>query len=69
VSGTEPGTEGCLLEMTRGGRQPVSLPNNETRTYLQDGDEVIFTASCVAPGAVPIGFGECRGVVTPALAV
>ena len=67
VSGTEPGTEGCLLEMTRGGRRPVALPDGETRTYLQDGDEVIFTARCEAPGAVPIGFGECRGTVVPAL--
>ncbi|MFO1028696.1 MAG: fumarylacetoacetase [Acetobacteraceae bacterium] len=67
VSGTQPGSEGCLLEMTRGGRNPVTLPNGEMRTYLQDGDEVIFSARCEAPGAVPIGFGECRGVVMPAL--
>ena len=42
VSGTEPGSDGCLLEMTRGGRNPVALPNGETRTYLADGDEVIL---------------------------
>jgi fumarylacetoacetase len=67
VSGTEHGTEGCLLEMTRNGSNPVTLPNGETRSYLQDGDEVIFTASCRAEGLVPIGFGLCRGVVTEAL--
>ncbi len=67
VSGTEAGTEGCLLEMTRGGRKPVTLPDGATRTYLQDGDEVIFTAHCARPGAASIGFGECRAVVTPAL--
>jgi fumarylacetoacetase len=69
VSGTEHGTEGCLLEMTRNGSNPVTLPNGETRSYLQDGDEVIFTASCRAEGLVPIGFGPCRGVVTEALSL
>ena len=42
ISGPGPGSAGCLLEMTRGGRNPVSLPNGETRTYLQDRDEIIF---------------------------
>ena len=63
VSGTEPGTSGCLLEMTVGGRNPVSLPNGETRRYLEDGDDIVFRAHCAADGAVPIGFGECRGRV------
>jgi fumarylacetoacetase len=67
VSGTAPGSEGCLLEMTRGGRNPVSLPNGETRTYLADGDEVIFRATARRDGYVSIGFGECRGTVTGAL--
>lgn len=66
LSGTERGTEGCLLEMTRGGREPVALPNGETRRYLQDGDEVIFRAQCRRPGRATIGFGECRGRVVPA---
>jgi fumarylacetoacetase len=34
------------------------------RRYLEDGDEVIFRAHCRRPGAVTIGFGECRGRVT-----
>ncbi|HBK04236.1 MAG TPA: fumarylacetoacetase [Acetobacteraceae bacterium] len=67
ISGTTPGTEGCLLEMTRGGRNPVSLPNGETRTYLQDGDEVSFRGTAHRDGYVSIGFGECRGTVTEAL--
>ena len=69
VSGTAPGSEGCLLEMTRGGRNPVALPNGETRTFLQDGDEVIFRGAARRDGYAPIGFGECRGVVTEALAL
>jgi fumarylacetoacetase len=68
VSGTEAGSEGCLLEMTRGGRNPVTLPNGETRTYLVDGDEVIFRGTAQRDGYVSIGFGECRGTITEALA-
>lgn len=68
VSGTATGSEGCLLEMTRGGLNAVSLPNGETRTYLVDGDEVIFRGTAKRDGFVSIGFGECRGTVTEALA-
>ena len=68
VSGTEAGSEGCLLEMTRGGRNPVTLPNGETRTYLVDGDEVIFRGTAQRNGYASIGFGECRGRITEALA-
>ena len=64
VSGTALGSEGCLMEMTRGGRLPVTLPNGETRTYLVDGDEVIFRGHAHRDGYVTIGLGECRGTVT-----
>jgi fumarylacetoacetase len=63
VSGTETGSAGCLLEMTRGGRNAVALPNGESRTYLRDGDEVIFRGQARRDGYVTIGFGECRGTV------
>ena len=56
-------------EMTRVGRNPVSLPHGETRTYLVDGDEIIFRATARRDGYASIGFGECRGTVTEALAV
>jgi len=67
VSGPTPDSLGCLLEITRRGREPLELPNGETRTFLADGDEVILRASCERPGFRRIGFGECRGVVTPSL--
>jgi fumarylacetoacetase len=66
VSGPESGSEGCLLELTAGGKTPISLPTGEQRMFLEDGDEVSFSGRCVREGFVPIGFGECRGVVTPA---
>jgi fumarylacetoacetase len=55
--------------MTRGGRNPVALPNGETRSFLVDGDEVIFRAAAHRDGYASIGFGECRGTVTEALAL
>ena len=54
---------GSLLEMTRGGQDPITLPSGETRTFLQDGDEVFLRAHAVREGFVSIGFGECRAAV------
>ena len=57
---------GSLLEITRGGAEPLTLPNGETRAFLEDGDEVSFGARAAADGRVPIGFGPCRARVLPA---
>ena len=65
-SGPTPGEEGCLLELTHGGRQPLTLPGGETRGYLQDGDTVVLRGWCERAGHARIGFGECRGTVLPA---
>jgi fumarylacetoacetase len=54
---------GSLLEISRGGKQPVTLPSGERRSFLEDGDELILTARAQAEGAVTIGFGQCSGVV------
>jgi fumarylacetoacetase len=64
VSGPEDKARACLAEIGLTG--PVKLPSGETRRWLQDGDEIILRARAEAPGAVPIGFGECRAIVTPA---
>jgi fumarylacetoacetase len=70
ISGPTPESRGCLLELTWDGpgkpRKPVSLPTGETRTFLQDGDEVIMRAYCERDGFRRIGFGECRGIIEPA---
>ena len=66
VSGPTPDSLGSLLEISKGGREPFTLPSGETRTFLEDGDEVILRGSCSAPGFRRIGFGECRGVILPA---
>ena len=67
VSGTAVGSEGSLLEMTRRGQTPVQLENGETRTFLEDGDEVILRGFCEREGLPRISLGECRGIVEPAL--
>jgi fumarylacetoacetase len=56
-------TFGSLLELSEGGKSPLTLLNGETRTFLQDGDEVIMTAHAVRDGFRSIGFGECRARV------
>jgi fumarylacetoacetase len=69
VSGPEKQNQGCLLELTRRGTDPLRLPTGETRAFLQDGDEVILKGWCEASGFRRIGLGECRGLILPALAV
>ncbi len=66
ISGSQDGQCGSLLEVTQGGRVPVKLPNGETRTFLEDGDEVLFHGRAHADGYASIGFGPCRGVIRPA---
>ena len=66
ISGTEPGSAGSMLELTQGGKAPLTLPGGETRGFIADGDEVIQRGRCEAEGAVAIGFGEAAGVVKPA---
>jgi len=58
---------GSLLELTRGGQQPLPLPGGETRTFLQDGDLIGLAGHAVADGYVSIGFGPCEGVILPAV--
>ena len=56
----------ALIELTTGGKNPIQLPNGESRTWLEDGDTVILRGWCEKPGAARIGFGECVGTVLPA---
>ncbi len=61
ISGPGDDELGSLLELTVGGSRPIHLPSGETRTFLQDGDEVTLTGRCEKVGFVPIGFGACTG--------
>jgi fumarylacetoacetase len=66
VSGPERSGWGSLLELSARGREPIALPNGETRGFIEDGDEIVFRGECVREGRARIGFGECRAVVSPA---
>ncbi|ARP93691.1 fumarylacetoacetase [Bordetella genomosp. 13] len=66
LSGPRPEEAGSLVELSQGGKTPVSLPWGEQRTFLQDGDQIIIRAECTKPGYPRIGFGECVGTVLPA---
>ena len=52
---------GSLLEISRGGTQPVELATGEKRSFLEDGDEVMLRAWCEGEAGMRIGFGECVG--------
>jgi fumarylacetoacetase len=69
-SGTQSGPEideaGSMMELSKGGKEPITLPNGETRTFLEDGDTIVFRGACAAAGATRIGFGEVRGTLLPA---
>jgi fumarylacetoacetase len=65
VSGPTDDSRACLAEIVADG-DSVSLPNGETRRWLEDGDTVIFRAKARRDGFVSIGFGECVGRITPA---
>jgi len=64
ISGIDQNAAGSLLELSHNGEIPVALSSGERRTFLEDGDEIIFRAMCQRDGFVPIGFGECRGRIT-----
>ena len=66
-SGPNPEEAGSLLELSQGGKKPLSLPNGETRTFLDDGDSVIFKGWCEKPGFARIGFGEVHATILPSL--
>jgi fumarylacetoacetase len=58
ISGPEREERGCFLELSWNGAEPFELPGGGTRTYLEDGDEVVLSGE---------GLAEVRGVVQPAV--
>ncbi len=66
ISNKDDDSAGCLLELTAGGAKPILLPNGESRTQLEDGDEVILRGFCRREGFPDVSLGECRGTVSSA---
>ena len=61
ISGPEPGSEGSLIELTWNGTRPLALEDGSTRTFLEDGDEVVLRGR-----AGEVELGEVRGTIEPA---
>ena len=66
MSGPEPSEAGALIELTKGGKECVTLDNGETRTFLEDGDSIIMRGWCQKKNVPRIGFGEVTGTIISA---
>ena len=66
ISGEAADTRGSFLELSWSGRDPVTLADGSTRTFLEDGDTVVLRATAPGPDGTVIGFGECVGTIRPA---
>ncbi len=65
ISGPTREAAGSMLELSRGGAEPVTLATGESRRFLEDGDTVTLTGWAEGEG-YRIGFGECVGAIRPA---
>lgn len=65
ISWSTDSQRGSLMELSRGGRNPIALPNDESRTFLEDGDEVIMMGWAERDGFRRIGFGQCAAIIAP----
>jgi fumarylacetoacetase len=63
VSGPDKRQRGCLLELTWGGTEPVELGDGSTRTFLEDGDTVVITATTPGQDGPMVGLAEVAGTV------
>jgi fumarylacetoacetase len=66
VSGPAPDQRGSFIELSWGGKEPLTLPDGTTRTFLQDGDVVTLTATAPGTGGGRISLGEVTGRIEPA---
>ncbi|KAB8262757.1 hypothetical protein BDV32DRAFT_120021 [Aspergillus pseudonomiae] len=65
ISGTEPKTEGSLLEQTNG-KNPLKLADGSERLFLEDGDTIVLRGKAGTEGNY-VGFGDCTGTILPAI--
>lgn len=65
ISGPSPDSYGSMMELAWRGSKPITLPNGETRAFLQDGDRITMAGWCQGDG-YRIGFGEVTGTILPA---
>ena len=66
ISGAEKSERGSLLELSWGGKEPITLDTGEVRSFLEDGDTLTLGGHAQGDG-YRIGFGQCSGQVLPAM--
>jgi fumarylacetoacetase len=66
VSGPEVAQRGCFLELSWGGQEKIDLAGGVTRTFLEDGDTVVITATAPGEEGSVVGIAEVTGTVVPA---
>lgn len=62
ISGTEPGSQGSMLEQTNGGKGTLKLEGGEERKFIEDGDTLVLRGWAGESGAL-VGFGEVSGKI------
>jgi fumarylacetoacetase len=68
VSGPQRYHRGCLLELSWGGAEPLTLTDGSVRSYLEDWDEVAIGATAPGANGARVSFGEVTGQILPAQA-
>ncbi|MFG6582049.1 fumarylacetoacetase [Sulfitobacter sp. 1A12779] len=66
ISGPEKSQRGSLLELSWGGKEPITLADGSTRSFVEDGDTLTLTGHAQGDG-FRVGFGACTGKVRPAI--
>jgi fumarylacetoacetase len=67
ISGVEEGSQGSLLEASKGGKENIKRLGGVKRKFLEDGDSVTLRGICGNEVDGLVGFGECVGRILPAL--
>jgi fumarylacetoacetase len=67
VSGPDKRQRGSFLELSWGGSEPITLEDGSQRTFLEDGDEVVISASAPGAGGTRIALGDVVGRIKPAI--
>ena len=64
ISGPTPSSYGSMLELSWGGKNPLTLSDGSERKFVNDNDTITLKGYC-KNGSVRIGFGECASKLLP----
>jgi fumarylacetoacetase len=65
ISGPRKDQRGSFIELSWGGKEPLTLADGTTRTFLEDGDVVTLTATAPGTAGGRIALGEVSGRIDP----